>query len=174
MASGEGSPITGRAEVADDQQTPCMPASSCSDPASDGLGPNQPSVFIQQAFPKDAFVLGPEKRMRRQERGSRAGRQGSQPSGGFHTRRDLQPLPTLCLGLTEERAASGGPAPRAVGAWGLPGSPAAPLTWPCPVFYSHAVCHSQPLRRTQPQHWSDCKTRETPGKNHRAEPSQTQ
>lgn len=89
-----------------------MPASSCSDPASDALGQNQPSVFIRQTFPKGLLCAGPrEEDVKTRKRGTRAGGAGLPALRWLHTRQDLQPLPTLCLGLTEGPA-SGGPAPQ--------------------------------------------------------------
>lgn len=127
------------------------------------------SVFIpQQAFPVASFVLGPaEWKMQVVTRKLTQGWRGRAPSPAWpHTPKNCA-ASHLLLRLTEGPA-SGGPAPRAVGAWGLPGSPAAPslaMPW---APHSHAVCHSQPLRGPSPSQWSDCKTLETPGKNHRA------
>ena len=60
-----------------------MPASSCSDPASDALGQNQPSVFIRQTFPKGLLCAGPrEEDVKTRKRGTRAGGAGPRGSAG--------------------------------------------------------------------------------------------
>lgn len=112
-----------------------------------------PRSSFNRHFPRAAFVLGPEKRMRRQESGDPglAG-QGSQPSDGFTHAETCSHFPPSAWASRKGRPQAALP-PRAVGAWGLPGSPAAPPHWPCPGHpHSHAVCHSQPLRGPSPSH----------------------